>query len=95
MNSSSLKPLVIIALSALSFSAFASTYAGSCTSEPKSNWMTVKDMQTTYEKQGYSVRRIKSEGTCYEIYTMDKDGKKVELFVNPANGTVVHEARKS
>lgn len=95
MKSSSMKAFAIIALSAVSVSTFASTYNGSCTSEPKSRWMAEKDVQAMFEKQGYSVRRIKSAGTCYEVYTKDKDGKKVELFVNPANGSVVQEAGKS
>lgn len=95
MTSSNLKYLAIIALSAVSFSAFASTYGGSCTSEPKSEWMAVKDVQLKFENQGYSVRCIKSEGSCYEVYTKDTNGKRVELFVNPANGSIVAEAEKS
>lgn len=94
MNSSNIKPLIIIALSAVSFSAFASTYNGSCTSEPESRWMPVKDVQTMFEKQGYNVRRIKTGASCYEVYTMNPQGKKTELFVNPANGNIVDEARK-
>ena len=95
MNAASIKALAIIALSAVSLSAFASTYNGSCTSEPKSKWMAEKDVQATYEKQGYTVRRVKSAGTCYEVYTIDKNGRKAELFVSPADGHLIQEAGKS
>jgi hypothetical protein len=51
-------------------------------------------VQQQYEKLGYTVRRVKTGGTCYEVYAVDKTGKKVELFVNPATGALVHEAGK-
>jgi hypothetical protein len=95
MSAASIRPFAIIALSAVSLSAFASTYNGSCTSEPKAKWMVEKDVQTMYEKQGYTVRRIKSAGTCYEVYTIDRNGRKVELFVSPADGHLIQEAGKS
>lgn len=86
--------LAAIALSGLSFSAFASTYSGSCTSEPQSKWLSTAKVQQQYEQQGYTVRRVKTGGTCYEVYAVDKTGKKVELFVNPATGALVQEAGK-
>lgn len=97
MNTLQIKLLAVAALSTLSFSALASTYDGSCTSEPKSKWMTTKDMQAKFEKQGYNVGRVKAgkaDSSCYEVYTKDKNGKKVELFVNPVDGTVIKEAGK-
>lgn len=86
--------LATLALSTLSVSAFASTHAGSCTNEAKSKWMTPATVQSKFEQQGYTVRRVKSSGTCYEVYAKDKDGKKVELFVSPADATVVGQAGK-
>lgn len=86
--------LAALALSTLSVSTFASTYAGSCTNEAKSKWMTTAAVQAKFEQLGYTVRRIKSSGTCYEVYASDKDGKKVELFVSPADATVVGQAGK-
>lgn len=86
--------LAALALSTLSVPAFASTYAGSCTNEAKSRWMEPAAVQSKFEQQGYTVRRIKSSGTCYEVYALDKNGKKVELFVSPADATVVGQAGK-
>lgn len=94
MNTFLPKALSVLALSTLSLSAFASTYAGSCTTETKSKWMTPAAVQTKFEQRGYVVRRVKSSGTCYEIYAKDKEGKKVELFVSPADATVVGQAGK-
>ena len=95
MKSLNVKSLIIIALSAASVSVFASSDDESCTSEPKSKWMTTKNVQAMYEKQGYNIQRIKTEGSCYEVYVKDKDGKKVELLVNPIDGSQVRKDDKS
>ncbi|HEU0278110.1 MAG TPA: PepSY domain-containing protein [Rhodanobacteraceae bacterium] len=74
--------------------ALASTYSGSCTSEPQSKWLSTAAVQQQYQKQGYTVRRVKAGGTCYEVYAVDKAGAKVEFFVNPATGALVQQAGK-
>jgi hypothetical protein len=94
MKTLQLKSLLTIALSIASFSAFASTYEGSCTDQPKSKWMPANDVKAKFEKEGYSVKRVKTAKTCYEVYAKDKDGKKTELFVNPVDATLVKEADK-
>jgi hypothetical protein len=95
MKSSTFKTVAAFVLSAASLSAVASTYDGSCTDQPKSKWMTSKDVQTRFEQQGYTVRKVKNSGTCYELYTVDKNGKKAELFVSPVTGAVVANAGQS
>jgi hypothetical protein len=74
--------------------AMASTYNGTCTSEPQSKWLSTAAVRQQYQKQGYTVRRVKAGGTCYEVYAVDKAGTKVELFVNPATGALVQQAGK-
>lgn len=94
MNAFSLKTVAAFALSALSLGAFASTYDGSCTSEPKSKWMAPADVKAKFETQGYTVGRVKTGGDCYEVYAKDKGGKKTELFVNPVDARVIGQAGK-
>ena len=94
MNTFNTKALAVLALSAMSVSAFASTYAGSCTSEARSKWLAVQDIKAKYEKQGYHVKRVKTGATCYEVYAKDKNGNKTELFVNPVDGAIIKEAGK-
>jgi hypothetical protein len=79
----------------MSISAFASTYQGSCTDAPKSEWMAQQEIKAKYEKEGYTVKRVKTGGSCYEVYAIDKNKKKTELFVNPVNGALIQEANKS
>ena len=92
MKASIIKTLAVSALCAVSSASFATTYSGSCTAEPASNWLSPDAVKSKFEKQGYSVARVKSSGTCYEVYARDKNGNKVELFVNPANASVVAQA---
>lgn len=88
MKTLHLKSLAVVALSALSASAFAT---GRCTKEPKTKWMKPQDMQTRLEQQGYQVKRVKTEGSCYEAYAVDKAGKKAELVLNPVDGKLVKQ----
>ena len=94
MNASIIKTLAVGALCAVSSASFATTYNGSCTAEPVANWLSPDAVKAKIVQQGYSVARVKSSGTCYEVYTRDKNGNRVELFVNPANASVVGRATR-
>lgn len=94
MNATLEKILLALAISGISLAVFAANPA-SCTTEPKAKWMADKDVQAKLEKQGYAVKRIKTEGSCYEAYVQDKDGKKAELLVNPVDGTPMKDGGKS
>ncbi|MGB7481848.1 MAG: PepSY domain-containing protein [Burkholderiaceae bacterium] len=94
MHASSLKIIAALALSSVALGAFASTYDGDCTTQPKAKWMSSADVKAKFEAQGYSVGRVKTGGSCYEVYSKDKDGRKVELFVNPVDASVVGQAGK-
>lgn len=88
MQSSILKTLAVVALTTLSMSAFAEG-AAHCTKEPASKWMAKKDVSATLVAQGMQVKRIKTEGSCYEAYAIGKDGKKSQLMINPVSGAPV------
>jgi hypothetical protein len=60
-----------------------------CGTAAKTSWMSVDDFKAKKTAEGYKVRSVKVEGNCYELYAMDKDGKKVEGLVNPATGELV------
>lgn len=60
-----------------------------CTQEPKSKWMTEEAFKKKAEGEGYKIRKFKTPGSCYEIYGTDKDGKDVEIYFNPVDGSIV------
>jgi len=59
-----------------------------CTDEPKEKWMSEEAFKKKVEAEGYSIRKFKQPGTCYEIYGTDKSGKKVEIYFNPVDGSI-------
>lgn len=60
-----------------------------CTTAPQSEWMTIDAITAKFVADGYEVRQVKIEDSCYEIYAKDKTGNKVETYVNPVSGDVV------
>ena len=59
-----------------------------CTSEPQSSWISEAEMKSRVASLGYEVNEFKISGSCYEIYGWDRDGRKVEVYFDPVNGTV-------
>lgn len=76
----------------LLFGITTSAYAKkNCTTEPRTKWMSETDFKKKVEAEGYKVSKFKQPGTCYEIYGTNKDGKKVEIYFNPVDGSIVKE----
>ncbi len=82
-----LATLAVIALG--SAGARAESHGGACTSAPSDQYLSAADLQAKVEAQGYTVKRVKIARACGEIYGFDKAGAKVELYVDPTNGTIV------
>lgn len=60
-----------------------------CTDKPKDQWMTEDAFKKMVTDQGYTIRKFKQPGSCYEIYGTDKSGKNVEIYFNPVDGSIV------
>jgi hypothetical protein len=67
----------------------ADSWGKPCTSAPESQWLSVEALQAKVEAQGYKVQKGKVKKACGEFYTTDKTGAKIEVFVDPTNGTIV------
>ena len=64
--------------------------AGPTCQVPKDKWMKEADFKAKLEAQGYQIKTFKvTKGECYEIYGMDKSGKKVEIYFDPATAAVL------
>lgn len=81
LTKNTLAALIAISFGGFGSSAMASSYE--CDSGPESAWKTTDEARAALVTAGYKVRKIKVGGGCYEAYAM-KDGKKLEVFVNPA-----------
>jgi hypothetical protein len=55
---------------------------GKCATGPKAKWQPKSALESQLRADGYTVRQIKVEGGCYEVYATDKDGKRANMAYN-------------
>lgn len=79
----------LFAVSAAASAAQAGSLGCPCTAAPASQWLTIGALQAKIEAQGYTVKKAKLKKACGELYTTDKAGVRVELFVDPTDGKIV------
>ncbi|MGD9597739.1 MAG: PepSY domain-containing protein [Steroidobacteraceae bacterium] len=60
-----------------------------CTAAPQSEWLSIETLKARVEALGYKVQKAKIKKACGEIYALDRNGARVELFVDPTNGKIV------
>lgn len=79
--------------STLALIAFASSAVAeesrNCGNAPQDKWMPKEAFTDKMKSEGIEVRRIKIEGSCYEVYGIDAKGAKIERLFNPETGAVV------
>lgn len=61
----------------------------SCTTVSNDKWLTEDAVKAKAAEAGYDVRKLKVEGSCYEVYAIDAKGNKVEALFDPATGLQV------
>jgi hypothetical protein len=88
--------LLTLAFSLTSLGAVGTAFAKkNCTEEPKLNWMKEDDFKKKVTEQGYTIRKFKTPGSCYEIYGSNKEGQNVEVYFNPVTAEVVKQEIKN
>lgn len=85
------RTLIPLAAVAVALVAPAAIARPKCTDAPQSQWLPQKTMQDRITKAGYTIDKFKVSGTCYEIYGKDKNGRRVEIYYDPTDGSVVKE----
>ena len=87
-----MRKLALISLPAVMLGAATAANAGSlgrpCTTAPQTEWLSLEVLQTKVEALGYKVQKAKLKNACGEIYALDKNGARVELFVDPTSGKI-------
>ena len=57
--------------------------AGSaCSKAPKSAWQPQSKLESMLKAEGLTVKQIKVEKGCYEVYATNKSGKRVNVAYN-------------
>ena len=58
----------------------------------KDKWISESEMKLKIAGLGYQAKVFKvTRGSCYEIYGLDKAGKRVEIYFHPITGKIVEE----
>lgn len=63
--------------------------AGPACNAPKDKWMKAADFKNDLTAKGYQIKTFKVSKGCYEIYGLNKVGKRVEIYFDPVTGTPV------
>ena len=58
---------------------------------PRDQWQTTAKIAELFTTRGYDVRQVKVEKGGYEIYAIDKDGKRIEAHVHPVTGEILKQ----
>ncbi|MGZ5903031.1 MAG: PepSY domain-containing protein [Reyranella sp.] len=88
-----MRKIAILTVAAVTLGMAATAQAGSlgkpCTSAPEAQWLPMQQLQAKVEAQGYRIQKAKLKNACGELYSLDKNGNRVELFVDPTNGQII------
>jgi len=59
------------------------TGLATCDSGPEEKWQPRETLQAQLEEKGWTIRRIKVDGGCYEVYAIDEKEERVEAYFHP------------
>lgn len=63
--------------------------AAACEPHPKEEWVQEDTLKQVLKEEGYSIKKFKVEGNCYEIYGYNRQGKKVEIYFDTKTLAIV------
>jgi hypothetical protein len=94
-----MRTFFLIALSAAAAFAFASSPASAtgaikCKAGPQSGWKSQDVLKAKLVKEGWTVRKAKVDGGCYEVYGTTPEGEKVEAYFHPVSLEKLYVARR-
>ena len=71
-----------LACTAMLIAAPAMAAGATCSDSPSSKFQPISTLEAQLKGEGMKVLKIKTEKGCYEVYAIDKDGKKVNVAYN-------------
>jgi len=81
-----MKALLTIAMLAAGLAVASHAHAtgrATCNSGPQAGWQPEDALKQKLIAQGWSIRRIKVDGGCYEVYGINEKGQRVETYFHP------------
>ena len=65
-----------------------------CKAGPQSGWKTQEVLKAKLVKEGWTVRKSKVDGGCYEVYGTTPEGDRVEAYFHPVSLEKLYVARR-
>jgi len=93
-----MKKLVLLATTMLSLAYISPSMASSgdvLCSSMAGQPLSMNEVKSMVTAKGYDVRRVKREDGCLEVYAIDKQGSRVEIYLHPVSGKIVKIKKKS
>jgi hypothetical protein len=76
-----MKKPIRLAIALVSTVLTSNVYASAdCPVYPKEEWASEDTLKEALEAEGYTIKKFKIDGNCYEMYGRNKEGKKVEIY---------------
>ena len=54
-----------------------------CEAGPESGWKTRAQLEASLVKKGWTIKKSKVDGGCYEVYGTTPEGDRVEAYFHP------------
>jgi hypothetical protein len=70
------------------------TGAIKCQAGPQSGWQNQEVLKAKLVKEGWTVRKSKIDGGCYEVYGTTPEGDRVEAYFHPVSLEKLYVARR-
>jgi hypothetical protein len=65
-----------------------------CKAGPVSGWKSQETLKSKLTKEGWTVRKSKVDGGCYEVYGSTPEGDRVEAYFHPVSLEKLYVARR-
>lgn len=78
--------MALTAATAMQFAAVPAALATgklTCDSGPQSGWKSRGELEAQLKKQGWTIKKSKVDGGCYEVYGVTPEGQNVEAYFHP------------
>lgn len=70
------------------------TGAIKCKAGPQAGWKSQDVLKAKLVKEGWTVRKSKLDGGCYEVYGTTPEGDRVEAYFHPVSLEKLYVARR-
>ncbi len=88
--------LVLSATAAVALASAPASATGviTCNAGPQSGWKSQEVLQAKLIKEGWTVRKAKVDGGCYEVYGTTPEGDRVEAYFHPVTLEKLYVGRR-